>query len=71
MFSLANNFLDIKKIDKANLASIFLLSTQKLPSVIKDIDSRGKLTFYSLYKQANEGDVDEVPGNDEVTEPTK
>lgn len=71
MLDLLTDSLDIKKIDKANLSSIFLLATQKLPSIIGTVDTRGKLTFYSLYKQANEGDADEVPGNEEVTEPTK
>lgn len=47
------------------------MATQKLPSILEKIDSRGKLTFYSLYKQINEGDADEAPDNEEVTSPVK
>ena len=47
------------------------MATQKLPSILDKVDSRGKLTFYSLYKQINEGDADDAPGNDEVTNPIK
>eukprot|EP00347_Sterkiella_histriomuscorum_P017214 403350242 len=62
---------DILKIDKQNQFSLYLMATQKLPSILDKVDSRGKLTFYSLYKQINEGDADEAPGNDEITNPIK
>ena len=65
-------FLVIKEhVNANNLHSLYLMATQKLPSVNKSIDGRALLTFYSLYKQINEGDGDEVPGNDKVTEPRK
>lgn len=47
------------------------MATQKLPTILKTVDDKGKLTFYSLYKQINECDADEVPGNQEATQPTK
>ena len=59
------------KLTKANMQSLYLMATQKLPSVVKTLDTATKLTLYSLYKQINEGDADEVPGNETVTEPTK
>jgi acyl-CoA-binding protein len=31
------------------------------------MEPRGRLTLYSLYKQINESDADEVPGNSDVT----
>ena len=47
------------------------MASQKLKSIIGTVDPRGKLTFYSLYKQINEGDADDVPGNADITEPMK
>lgn len=60
----------IREISKANLSSLYLMASQKLPSVVSGFDNASKLTFYSLFKQINEGDAD-VPGTEEVTEPTK
>jgi acyl-CoA-binding protein len=47
------------------------MATQKLPSIAEKLDAKTKLTFYSLYKQINEKDADEVPGNQEVTSKVK
>lgn len=52
------------------MSSLYLMASQKLPSVVSGFDNASKLTFYSLFKQINEGDAD-VPGTEEVTEPTK
>ncbi|CDW85245.1 acyl-binding protein [Stylonychia lemnae] len=65
------NDLDIKQIDKQNTHSLYIMATQKLPTILEKVDSRGKLTFYSLYKQITEGDADEAPDNDQVTNPVK
>ena len=51
--------------------SLYLMAIQKLPTVIGKVDTRAKLTFYSLYKQINEGDADLFPGTQEMTEYTK
>lgn len=67
----ALNWVDIKKIEKANTFSLYLMATQKLPSILEKIDARAKITFYALYKQINEGDADDAPGNEEVTNPIK
>jgi acyl-CoA-binding protein len=32
---------------------------------VSTVDAEGKLTLYSLYKQINEGDADDVPENEE------
>jgi acyl-CoA-binding protein len=39
------------------------MATQKMPTIAKNLDAKAKLTLYSLYKQINEKDADEVPGN--------
>ena len=59
------------KVSPVNVHNLYLMSSQKLPSIVSKIDKQGNLTFYSLYKQINEGDADEVPGNKEVTSYTK
>jgi acyl-CoA-binding protein len=51
--------------------SLYLMAIQKLPSIVSKVDTRAKLTFYSLYKQINEGDADLFPGTQEMTEYTK
>lgn len=55
----------------ANLHALYLIATQKLPSKVGTMESRGRLTLYSLYKQINESDADEVPGNRDVTSKVK
>ena len=55
----------------ANIHSLYLMANQKLPSITDKLDAKTKLTFYSLYKQINEKDADEVPGNHEVTSKVK
>ena len=47
------------------------MASQKLPSIIQKVDTKGKLTFYSLFKQMTEGDADDAPDNDQVTNPIK
>lgn len=47
------------------------MAVQKLPVIVKGLDSATKLTFYSLYKQVNEGNADENPEHEEVTDPIK
>ena len=47
--------------------SLYIMATQKLPTIIDKVDARAKLTFYSLYKQINEGDADLFPGTDKET----
>lgn len=64
--------VDIKtKVTKSNMQSLYLMATQKLPVIVKGLEARVRLTFYSLYKQINEGDADEVPGTEELTDPIK
>jgi acyl-CoA-binding protein len=67
--------IDIKEIEekvtKANLHSLYLMASQKLPSIVGTVDSKGKLTLYSLYKQINEGDADDVPENEQLTDAIK
>ena len=53
------------------MQSLYLMAVQKLPSIVKTLPNTIKLTFYSLYKQINESDADEVPGNEAVTDPIK
>ena len=60
-----------RHVSAANIHSLYLMATQKLPSITAKLDAKTKLTFYSLYKQINEKDADEVPGNHEVTSKVK
>jgi hypothetical protein len=47
------------------------MAIQKLPLIAKDLDSKTSLTFYSLYKQVNEGGADDLPDNESSTAPVK
>lgn len=38
-----------------------------MPESLKLMGASAKLTFYSLFKQVNEGDADEMPGAQEST----
>lgn len=53
----------IKHVSPSNIHSLYLMATQKMPTIAKNLDAKAKLTLYSLYKQINEKDADEVPGN--------
>lgn len=61
----------MQRVSAANMHSLYLMAIQKLPSIVSKVDTRAKLTFYSLYKQINEGDADLFPGTQEITEYTK
>ena len=60
-------FAVLQRVSAANMHSLYLMAIQKLPSIISKVDTRAKLTFYSLYKQINEGDADLFPGTQEMT----
>jgi acyl-CoA-binding protein len=42
-----------------------------MPEHLAEMSSNAKLTFYSLFKQVNEGDADEMPGAQESTDKVK
>ncbi len=48
-------------IDKGNFMALYKMATAKLKAITDKVDNRGKLTFYSLYKQVTQGDADEMP----------
>ena len=47
------------------------MATEKLKLIADKVDNKAKLTFYSLYKQNNEGDADDLPDQHEATNPIK
>ena len=51
----------MSKIEKKNAHSLYKMATEKLKMIANKVDTKGKLTFYSLYKQTNEGDADDLP----------
>ena len=53
-----------------DIETLYKMAAAKFPMIVGSVDARGKLTFYSLYKQINEGDAD-VPGNKELHDPIK
>jgi hypothetical protein len=63
--------LVLSRVSAANLHSLYIMATQKLPSIVDKMDVRGKLTFYSLYKQINDGDADLFPDTHKMTSPPK
>ena len=61
----------MSKIEKKNAHSLYKMATEKLKMIANKVDTKGKLTFYSLYKQTNEGDADDLPDQHEATNPIK
>ena len=64
--------VELSKIqDRELINNLFRLCTQKMPDHLKSLSNAQKLTFYSLYKQAHEGDADEMPGFEEESNTSK